>query len=1571
MSRNAKFKQVPPVPITDTPAVGEFLTAVKQILETYQGNVGDAYGLDRVVRFRDIAALSPIQFSTKRSSFTSRITTISGNVIRLGKIESNDSDTFFDLDNDKLVFNGKINYASLMPGIFMGRDSDGTYKFNMGYATNTEIKFDGTNVYLGKWTITPNGIGDNLTENDSKIFLDKTNTLIRVGPSSAYLSLDGANVRVSSSNYSSGAMGSGFLLSSDLLEVGNIACRGIFRTAVFQKDVLSVVGGSVVVLDADVLDADMTAADNSTLTIEGNSTFSVGDILRIKDGTNDEWFTVTDAGSAPTYSVERDKAGNYTSGNNPAWTKGASVVNYMQTGDGGVLMTASLQDSPYLSVFSHTGSPWTSISTHLRLGNLNGFLGYASDLYGIAIGESNKYLKYDSTNGLRIRGDITVSGSHGSVKIYDNLASEIVRLGNLNGFLGYSSDAYGIGIGNSNQYIKYDPDGDLRIRGDISVVGGYGSVKIYDATPTEVARMGNLNGFLGYATDHYGFASGGTFQYIKYDTTDGLQVQGNISVTGGHGVISIYDSNPTEIFRLGDLDGFLGYSSTTYGIAIGSSSKYLKYDETNGLRIKSLTIYDSSDNVVMASGGAVWDYITGSGKPSDNADVTDYTDTRVANALLADDVLTISNPIGATYSGGNNDTGAIKITLPQSWTATMMRFEVDVYLYDSAKNFKLIVGGYNHSTSSTWVNYFAQILGNTTSDNRVRFGHDGTKCCIVIGETTSEWDYPKISVKNFQAGYQHYTVDEWDDGWDIDVITSTSGITFTGDLSDNLVDANTIKDQGTLALLDAVTWGTHITNQPADADLLNSYVSIAANGALSGAGGGQVTITGINGYAQGDVNGLLDGKINCYYQDAEPASGMDADDLWVDTNDENKVYIYTGSAWQAVSTQDAVQALADAAAAQSTADGKIVSYYQTSEPSGGSIGDFWVDTDNGNKLYRHSGSAWIEIQDDDIATAINSAQTAQTTADGKAIVYYQAGTPTGMSEGDIWVDTDDDNKTYVYSGSAWVATSNTDALQALADAAAAQSTADGKIVAYYQDAQPSGGSEGDIWFDTNDGNKIYVYTSGAWVESQDTDIADAINQAQTAQSTADGKAVVYYQTGQPSGASAGDLWVDTDDENKVYTYSGSSWVVTSNTDAVQAIQDAASAQDTADGKRTVFVATPTPPYDLGDLWKYDADTLYICSTAKAQGESYSAGDWARVADKTSENTSADTTAVNGTAAATIATAVGNYNDSNDMNDATVVAPTVTHDADAVDHIINDDGSADISFEWNWGGTEADIDGFQVYIYSSTSSSSYTMGTTDSAETVYTIPANRRAFIIQGCPANRYYTFGVRAYRVVNTNVNSNGILVSSIAQPGYTDDDPYRPVATVAFDGAITGTIAGASDVGDMALIDQITVGNASTYIENVAIDTAQIATAAVETLKINGNAVTVPVGADSTTDYPSPTEDTMCSIDIDSDGGDIITIATSTVKVSSTSSSSGGYASLRLFLYKDGTGSGDKLLTTEFYISVEADEDKYASEHIMYFDDGPTDGTHTYYLRGEYTGVSRTTTDVQKNSMLALGCKR
>lgn len=53
---------------------------------------------------------------------------------------------------------------------------------------------------------------------------------------------------------------------------------------------------------------------------------------------------------------------------------------------------------------------------------------------------------------------------------------------------------------------------------------------------------------------------------------------------------------------------------------------------------------------------------------------------------------------------------------------------------------------------------------------------------------------------------------------------------------------------------------------------------------------------------------------------------------------------------------------------------------------------------------------------------------------------------------------------------------------AAANAALAQQTADGKNKVFRSASQPTTGpfAEGDIWFDTDDDNKIYRYTSGSW-----------------------------------------------------------------------------------------------------------------------------------------------------------------------------------------------------------------------------------------------------------------------------------------------------------------------------------------------------------------------------------------------------------------------------------------------------------------------------------------------------------
>jgi predicted phage tail protein len=167
--------------------------------------------------------------------------------------------------------------------------------------------------------------------------------------------------------------------------------------------------------------------------------------------------------------------------------------------------------------------------------------------------------------------------------------------------------------------------------------------------------------------------------------------------------------------------------------------------------------------------------------------------------------------------------------------------------------------------------------------------------------------------------------------------------------------------------------------------------------------------------------------------------------------------------------------------------------------------------------------------------------------------------------------------------------------------------------------------------------------------------------------------------------------------------------------------------------------------------------------------------------------------ISGVAVATVTAATTNFNARNDRNATAVVAPTVVTTGTAVDHTLNTDGSADISFEWVWGGTEADIDLFEIMILGRTSASTYTVGGTPAIEQHYYVPPDRRSFIIQGVAADLYWTFAVRAVRIVDNDVTVSGRLMSGWAQPSAAatggSENPYRPSATVPFIGDISGTV--------------------------------------------------------------------------------------------------------------------------------------------------------------------------------------
>lgn len=113
------------------------------------------------------------------------------------------------------------------------------------------------------------------------------------------------------------------------------------------------------------------------------------------------------------------------------------------------------------------------------------------------------------------------------------------------------------------------------------------------------------------------------------------------------------------------------------------------------------------------------------------------------------------------------------------------------------------------------------------------------------------------------------------------------------------------------------------------------------------------------------------------------------------------------------------------------------------------------------------------------------------------------------------------------------------------------------------------------------------------------------------------------------------LWTDKDkidheydifyypDEGLAWRFLEGKWEPITDQQTLRALEKAAEAQDTADGKRRNFVDVPVPPYDEGDTWSnayygtlYTNDNL-VCVKSKAQGEAFSIDDWQPTSDMNS------------------------------------------------------------------------------------------------------------------------------------------------------------------------------------------------------------------------------------------------------------------------------------------------------------------------------------------------------------------
>jgi predicted phage tail protein len=120
--------------------------------------------------------------------------------------------------------------------------------------------------------------------------------------------------------------------------------------------------------------------------------------------------------------------------------------------------------------------------------------------------------------------------------------------------------------------------------------------------------------------------------------------------------------------------------------------------------------------------------------------------------------------------------------------------------------------------------------------------------------------------------------------------------------------------------------------------------------------------------------------------------------------------------------------------------------------------------------------------------------------DLKNRTFFQNAAPVSDSNytlvvNDVWIETDNNNKRYMWNGATWLATAENALLS-------------GNRVFHQSSAPASDASYtlrvSDLWFDTLDGNRAYRWNGTAWVASADDRITSHTTSIQTMQTTIDG-----------------------------------------------------------------------------------------------------------------------------------------------------------------------------------------------------------------------------------------------------------------------------------------------------------------------------------------------------------------------------------------------------------------------------------------------------------------------------------
>ena len=337
-------------------------------------------------------------------------------------------------------------------------------------------------------------------------------------------------------------------------------------------------------------------------------------------------------------------------------------------------------------------------------------------------------------------------------------------------------------------------------------------------------------------------------------------------------------------------------------------------------------------------------------------------------------------------------------------------------------------------------------LSGTVDGKTKTFAQDNAPTATAIGDLWIDTNDGNKLYRAESVGADEITSGEWVTVRDTGFVTNANAISTLTTTVTNLTNGAVASNSAAITSLQNALSGftgsgavstainTLTSNVSAnDTDIANNTTAI--NSAQSDITTLQGTVNTISGdYATGTALTSLTNTVNAidvlatFAQDDAPTSGMGTGDIWLDTNDDNKLYRWNGSAWVALSP--GAQALSANSSAITSLQNALSGFTGSNAVSNAITGLQNSVTSNEDNITANATSITnLESTVNDGATGVEATANAlsQLTTDVNSIPvqFFQPNAPSsGHVTGDYWIDSDD-NQLYRYNGSAWEAIRDT------------------------------------------------------------------------------------------------------------------------------------------------------------------------------------------------------------------------------------------------------------------------------------------------------------------------------------------------------------------------------------------------------------------------------------------------------------------------------------------------------------------------------------------------------------------